>query len=213
MAAPVPVTLPIGWTRSTEDPATWPPKGVHVIGFVPMTVQDAEGRWDDHPTRGHLRMLVVQEWKGRLEWHTASKNGWDAGCIPFAWHPYPDLPEGREMAFGYEIRPVEYEECEVCDGVGWHEGGKSLQTKCGTCEGYGVLKVDPVRKTVHTALNAIFAGGTDHVHGDPQVAAQDVYGRAPELADVRWEKVVAYVVSWQERLRSSRRGRSPDVTR
>lgn len=32
--------------------------------------------------------------------------------------------------------------CWRCDGCGWYEGGKTLQTKCEVCAGTGVLIVD-----------------------------------------------------------------------
>ena len=29
--------------------------------------------------------------------------------------------------------------CDYCDGCGWYEGGKCIQTKCDKCDGHGVV--------------------------------------------------------------------------
>jgi DnaJ-class molecular chaperone len=34
----------------------------------------------------------------------------------------------------------EYIECDRCDGCGWYEGGKTLQTTCEICGGTGKIK-------------------------------------------------------------------------
>ena len=34
-----------------------------------------------------------------------------------------------------------FETCGDCDGCGWVEGGKALQTKCATCKGTGLVPV------------------------------------------------------------------------
>lgn len=31
--------------------------------------------------------------------------------------------------------------CDNCDGCGWYEGGKTLQTKCEKCNGAGKVEV------------------------------------------------------------------------
>jgi len=33
--------------------------------------------------------------------------------------------------------------CDDCDGCGWTEGGETLQTKCKTCKGRGIVKFRP----------------------------------------------------------------------
>jgi hypothetical protein len=35
----------------------------------------------------------------------------------------------------------EYQECNRCDGCGWYEGGKTIQTKCEVCHGTGKIKI------------------------------------------------------------------------
>jgi len=34
----------------------------------------------------------------------------------------------------------EYIECDRCDGCGWYEGGKTIQTKCEVCNGTGKIE-------------------------------------------------------------------------
>lgn len=38
-------------------------------------------------------------------------------------------------------KDFELHECENCDGVGWHEGGKNLKTHCVCCNGTGVIAI------------------------------------------------------------------------
>lgn len=43
------------------------------------------------------------------------------------------------------------EECDLCDGCGWYEGGPTLITTCGTCSGTGfVLKEEVVKSKLST---------------------------------------------------------------
>lgn len=42
-----------------------------------------------------------------------------------------DAAAGRDVIGGVLT------ECRSCDGCGWHEGGKALQTTCGVCSGRG----------------------------------------------------------------------------
>lgn len=35
------------------------------------------------------------------------------------------------------------EYCDRCDGCGWYEGGKTLQTECETCGGTGLIWRQP----------------------------------------------------------------------
>ena len=33
-----------------------------------------------------------------------------------------------------------YQYCDNCDGCGWYEGGKTLKTTCGVCDGTGLVR-------------------------------------------------------------------------
>jgi DnaJ-class molecular chaperone len=44
----------------------------------------------------------------------------------------------RLTMWHFARRLAEY--CGDCDGCGWHEGGKALMTKCGTCAGVGLVR-------------------------------------------------------------------------
>ncbi len=35
--------------------------------------------------------------------------------------------------------------CDRCDGCGWYDGGRTLQTKCERCGGTGVVRVPSER--------------------------------------------------------------------
>lgn len=50
-----------------------------------------------------------------------------------------------------------FEECRNCDGCGWYEGGKTLQTTCEKCKGRGVLAIErgvkrPITDAEHNRL-------------------------------------------------------------
>ena len=40
-----------------------------------------------------------------------------------------------------EPKPPKWETCWDCDGCGWTEGGRTLQTTCGGCNGTGRTKI------------------------------------------------------------------------
>jgi len=41
------------------------------------------------------------------------------------------------------MKDNERQTCDNCDGCGWYEGGKTLQTKCEKCNGTGVVPPQP----------------------------------------------------------------------
>lgn len=53
------------------------------------------------------------------------------------------MPDGSRVettvCFVSGARRSNQEWCDRCDGCGWYEGGKTLQTKCEKCNGTGVL--------------------------------------------------------------------------
>lgn len=57
---------------------------------------------------------------------------------------FPESPimKSKKSKFKQKLEEaLKYEECDQCDGCGWHEGGPTLQTHCKTCDGTGrVLK-------------------------------------------------------------------------
>ena len=49
-------------------------------------------------------------------------------------------PESAVPAPSIEVVYARVEYCDRCDGCGWHEGGKTLQTTCEKCGGTGITK-------------------------------------------------------------------------
>lgn len=49
--------------------------------------------------------------------------------------------EFRQRADEEKVAPttINMEECDQCDGCGWHEGGAALRTTCVTCNGTGLV--------------------------------------------------------------------------
>lgn len=43
----------------------------------------------------------------------------------------------KELQMITERANLEY--CDLCDGCGWYEGGKTIKTKCAKCQGTGVV--------------------------------------------------------------------------
>lgn len=42
-------------------------------------------------------------------------------------------------------------ECDRCDGCGWYEGGKTLQTRCEVCDGSGVIQTQSEAENAPTS--------------------------------------------------------------
>lgn len=56
----------------------------------------------------------------------------------------PPLPRYCPWSGKCNWHHIQLVECDRCDGVGWYEGGKTLQTQCNKCSGRGyVEKVMP----------------------------------------------------------------------
>lgn len=50
-------------------------------------------------------------------------------------------PGGGKFSREWPQEPVVLvQECDRCDGCGWYEGGKTLQTTCEECNGTGIVK-------------------------------------------------------------------------
>lgn len=54
---------------------------------------------------------------------------------PDTWHEEAKKILDRERH--RELEPLPREYCGECDGTGWVEGGKYLQTDCARCSGSG----------------------------------------------------------------------------
>jgi hypothetical protein len=51
----------------------------------------------------------------------------------------PDAEKWRELMEATKLKAMVPQECDRCDGVGWHEGGMVLETTCQRCGGSGVI--------------------------------------------------------------------------
>lgn len=65
------------------------------------------------------------------------------------WANGEPFPEPRGVKLEAEARypdpkPPTHEDCSRCDGCGWYEGGKALQTGCEECGGTGRVEARDV---------------------------------------------------------------------
>lgn len=89
-------------------------------------------RGDDRSEESRLRNTLDQIRK-ILETAVCTE-GCDKGVVVLS-QDGPTHPETMEVE----------EICMTCDGCGWYEGGKCLQTTCEKCKGSGVIKTGRMR--------------------------------------------------------------------
>lgn len=54
-----------------------------------------------------------------------------------------DAEKWRELTEASKLKAMVPQECDRCDGIGWHEGGMVLETTCQRCGGSGVIFPHP----------------------------------------------------------------------
>lgn len=72
------------------------------------------------------------------------------GCL----NTYKDAVRARDKFWGFKtdntLATPTPEYCDNCDGVGWYEGGRTLQTTCTKCGGSGLVNnCTPVVEPIH----------------------------------------------------------------